>query len=237
MINYIQSSFKDNQDMLKLYEYVEDNVYEHQNSSTDYISTSDLPFPMDIIDVEKWNKLYNYRDDKYVALFKFCIDKGYPPYIYGLLTSTSQSYFSRPVKIENGLINYGVDNPHQIWTERIIFKEDADRINSYHVDYVNSFIDRLSKWNKIAIKREFKEQMYIDHFIERDLALNRLRSLLKSLVKDSLELYRRQIDEKESTERLIQYNHLLQKYCLQLIEHCQQYLEPKIKSQKVPISF
>ncbi|EAX97390.1 hypothetical protein TVAG_374710 [Trichomonas vaginalis G3] len=242
MINYIQSSFKDNQDMLKLYEYVEDNVYEHQNSSTNYISTSILPFPMDIIDVQKWNELYDYCNETYAALFKFCMDKGYTPYyrIYRNDDSTfyypnTNYYFKKPV-VNNGLIDYRrYSENDKIFADYILFERDLENISTFPIDdetkegygYIN--FTNYYKWAKIAIDREYDEQKYIDYFTLDDFPLNRLRKLLMLLLNDLPELYRRQIDGKENIKRWIEYNQILRKYCTILIKKCEE-------SQRVSLS-
>ncbi|EAX98919.1 hypothetical protein TVAG_242840 [Trichomonas vaginalis G3] len=239
-VNYINSSFNNDPSMIKLFEYVKDNVFEHGNSSSGYISVSILPFPMDIIDAKKWNKLYNYCDEDYVALVKFCIQKGNTPYLYGHEKSTyTHGQFFRQPKIEDGLLHYGQDGlSMKMKADRIIFEKEKSSATPYGAIYYDyDYIDRLNKWGKIAISRSYNEQEYIDYFISNDFPLNRLRNLLKLLAKDSLELVRRQIDEKENTERLLKYNRLLQKYCVKLIQHCEEYLEKQAKSQKVPITF
>ncbi|EAX97394.1 hypothetical protein TVAG_374750 [Trichomonas vaginalis G3] len=236
VIQYIQSSFNNTKDMIKLYEYVEDNIYEHGNKTNGYISTSMLPFPMDIIDIQKWNKLYSYCDIDYVALVKFCMDKGHIPYLFG---SDSSTYYPRTIlrqpKINNGLVDFGRDEKHEKMCNDYMIFEHQRKPELESCDS-RQYFDRLPTWGKIAISKPYNEQEYIDYFVSNDFPLNRLRNTLKLLVKNSLELHRRQIDEKENTERLLKYNHLLQKYCSILIQRCEQYLEKQAKSQKVPIS-
>ncbi|EAX97393.1 hypothetical protein TVAG_374740 [Trichomonas vaginalis G3] len=238
VIQYIQSSFNNTKDMIKLYEYVEDNIYEHGNKTNGYISTSMLPFPMDIIDIQKWNELIDHCDENYIPMLKFCMNKGHIPYLYDYDNYGSEGYKYGQPKIVKGFVDITKDRyKNKMISDRILFERDFEPILDHYSNtkpyrIPSSFIHSLNKWSKIAINKEYNEQEYIDYFISNDFPLNRLRTCLVDLIKDLPKLYSRQIDEKENNERLIDYNYLLQKHCAKLIKMCEQYLEQQAKNLK-----
>ncbi|EAX97391.1 hypothetical protein TVAG_374720 [Trichomonas vaginalis G3] len=191
VVKYINSTFNNTKDMLIVFNYAIDNIYDHHLDDGIW-----RPPLKDIFFVQKWNEMYNYCDLNFSTLDKFA------------------------------------NITHQ--THSTIFGDPDYRSSRYYgYDPIN---ENKKKWSKIVINTYYSEQEYIDYFSLNDYQLNGLRSILVDLIKDLPNLYRRKIDEREDTDQLIECNHLLQKYCLQLIERCQQYVE-QINTTNVSLSF
>jgi hypothetical protein len=233
-----------NNDILKLGEYCIDKIYRHDSTKQ-----KSEDFGLNLIDINKYNKLYESQDRVLSTNGSGHTSNAYNDLLlYKFLSTKRIKIYSR--------ISGNYDNGRREWSVAPIETCKPEDILSYIFNYTSHRVhdgftlDKIgySKiyFTPISINTEFDKQQYINYFITEDFNCNKLKQLLKMLTSDQLALNDALIKSSIPTENSIphpisedtlKYNSLLQKYCIELIIICKTYTFEQSHKDDVELKF